>query len=121
MKQTIICTVCPNGCEVQADYTCPEDISLSGYGCGRGKTYAYHECFDPRRTFTSSVRISGAGRRMLPVRSSAPVPKVSLMDCAAQAHAITVETPIRREQILAENFCGTGADLVAAMTLEREA
>ena len=30
MKKTVICTVCPNGCRVQVEYTCREDAVVSG-------------------------------------------------------------------------------------------
>lgn len=36
MKKTVICTVCPNGCRVQVEYTCREDAVVSGNSCPRG-------------------------------------------------------------------------------------
>ena len=120
MKKTIVCTVCPNGCEIEAEYTCREDIKITGNKCNRGIAYCTDECFDPRRTFTSSVRISGAGRRMLPVRTTEPVPKALLMRCAEEVHKITVKAPVKRNQIISPNFLETGADLIAAMSLEEE-
>jgi len=121
MKKTIICTVCPNGCAIEAEYTSREDLKLTGYTCKRGITYATDECFAPKRTFTSSMRITGASRRMMPVRTDAPVPKELLMDCATAAREMTLEAPMKSRQVLQENFLGSGANLVAAMTLEREA
>lgn len=118
MKKTIICTVCPNGCEVEAVYTCKEDMQITGNKCKRGIEYCINECFDPKRTFTSSVRISSSGRRMLPVRTTAPVSKELLMSCADEVHKITVKAPVRNQQIIVENFLNTGVDLVAAMSLE---
>ena len=56
MKNTVTCTVCPNGCEIEVNYTTKEDAVLTGYACKRGITYAIDECFEPKRTFTSSVR-----------------------------------------------------------------
>ena len=120
MKKTIVCTVCPNGCEIEAEYTCREDIKITGNKCNRGIAYCTDECFDPRRTFTSSVRISGAGRRMLPVRTTEPVSKALLMRCAEEVHKITVNAPVKRNQIISPNFLDTGADLIAAMSLEEE-
>ena len=79
MKNTIICTVCPNGCEIEVNYTTREDAVLTGYTCKRGIPYAIDECFEPKRTFTSSVKIKGSDRRMLPVRTTGPIPKELLM------------------------------------------
>ena len=120
MKKTIVCTVCHNGCDIEAEYTCREDIKITGNKCNRGIAYCTDECFDPRRTFTSSVRISGAGRRMLPVRTTEPVPQALLMRCAEEVHKITVKAPVKRDQIISPNFLETGADLIAAMSLEEE-
>ena len=120
MKKIITCTVCPNGCEVVAEYTSKDDLVLSGHRCRRGVEYCTNECFDPKRTFTSSVAISGAVRRRMPVRTTAPIPKADLLACADLAHAITLEAPISCGQIVAENVLGTGVDLVACMTLEKK-
>ena len=121
MKQTIICTVCPNGCVVEAEYTCLEDLKLSGYGCKRGIAYCTDECFDPKRTFTSSVAVAGACRRMLPVRTDKPVRKDMLMACAEKVHTLRMEAPVQMGQVIEADFLGTGANLVAAMSLEKEA
>ena len=117
MKKTITCTVCPSGCQVTAQYTCREDIVLTGNKCKRGLEYCTNECFDPKRTFTSSVRISGADRRMLPVRTTAPVPKDRIMELAELVRGLQVSAPIKSHQIIAANVLNTGIDLVAAMTL----
>ena len=120
MKQTIICTVCPNGCAVEAEYTCKEDMKLSGYGCKRGITYCTDECFAPMRTFTSSVAVQGACRRMLPVRTDGVVPKEMLMQCAEAVKGIRLSAPVKTQQVIAADFLGTGVNLIAAMSLEKE-
>lgn len=121
MKKTITCTVCPNGCIVDADYTCREDLKLTGYSCKRGIAYCTDECFAPKRTFTSSAHICGSSRRMLPVRTDAPVPKELLMQCAEETHKMVLNAPVASQQVLQENFFGTGVNLIAAMTLKKEA
>lgn len=121
MKKIIICTVCPNGCRIEADYTGEADLTLTGQRCERGKAYARDECFSPKRTFTGSVRVTGAGRRMLPVRSSVPIPRPLLERCAEETRALSVAAPVACHQVLLPNVLGSGADLIASMTLEREA
>lgn len=120
MEKIIICTVCPNGCEVTATYTNENDLSLSGNKCKRGVEYCKNECFNPKRTFTSSVKIEGADRRMLPVRTSAPISKDMIMDCADAVHNTKVTAPVKRGDVICENILGTGVDMVAAMTLEEK-
>lgn len=120
MKKTITCTVCPNGCEVVAEYTSREDLVLSGYRCRRGIEYCTNECFDPKRTFTSSVAISGAPRRRMPVRTTAPIPKAKLLACAEAVRGIALEAPVACGETVARDVLGTGVDLVACMTLEKK-
>lgn len=120
MKKQITCTVCPRGCTIEAEYTSREDIKLTGYGCNRGVEYSKNECFEPKRTFTSSVRIRGAYRRMLPVRTSAPVPKELLQQCAERVRALEVTAPVTMGQVLDDDFLGTGTQLIASMTLPKE-
>lgn len=117
MKNTIICTVCPNGCEIEVNYTTREDAVLTGYGCKRGIPYAIDECFEPKRTFTSSVKIKGTDRRMLPVRTTGPISKELLMKAADAVAAITLEVPVKCGDVIVENFLDTDVNLIAAMSL----
>lgn len=118
MKKTVTCTVCPNGCEIEVNYTTKEDAVLTGHACKRGITYALDECFEPKRTFTASVRISGADRRMLPVRTTAPIPKDLLLKAAEALNEITLEVPVKCGDVIVDNFLDTGIKLIATMSLE---
>ena len=117
MKKIIICTVCPNGCEVSAEYTSKDDVKLTGNRCKRGVEYCINECFDPKRTFTSSVAIIGANRRRMPVRTSAPIPKEMQMDAMVEVKKLTVKGPMKPGDVIVKDFMGTGADLVASGSL----
>ena len=118
MTNTVTCTICPNGCVIEVNYTTREDAVLTGHSCKRGISYAIDECFEPKHTFTSSVRISGSDRRMLPVRTNAPIPKSMLMQAADAVRAMTLTAPVKCGDVLEESFLGTDAKLVSAMTLE---
>jgi CxxC motif-containing protein len=118
MKKTVTCTICPNGCEIEVNYTTREDAALTGHRCKRGITYAIDECFEPKRTFTSSVKISGTDRRVLPVRTIGPIPKDMIMTAAEAVSDMALTVPVKCGEVLAENFLGTDVKLVSAMTLE---
>lgn len=118
MKNTVTCTICPNGCEIEVNYSNREDAVVTGHRCKRGITYALDECFAPKRTFTSSVKISGTDRRVLPVRTTAPIPKELVMEAAEAVRAMALTVPVHCGEVLAENFLGTEVNLVSAMTLE---
>ncbi|HCH28089.1 MAG TPA: molybdopterin oxidoreductase [Ruminococcaceae bacterium] len=120
MKRTVTCTVCPNGCEIGIEYNTKEDAVLNGYGCKRGVSYALDECFEPKRTFTSSVKISGSDRRVLPVRTTKPIPKSILMKAAKEVEGISLKAPIKCGEVIENDFLNTKAKLIATMTLEGE-
>ena len=84
MKNIVTCTICPNGCEIEVDYTTREDAKITGHRCKRGESYALDECFEPKRTFTSSIKITGTDRRVLPVRTTGPIPKELIMKAAEE-------------------------------------
>lgn len=118
MKKTIICTTCPNGCEITAEYTDRDDFSIEGNRCNRGHEFALNECFEPKRMFTASVKLNGADRKRLPIRSNAPVPKDMLMDISKSIKDIEVSVPIAGRQIIVENVLGTGVDLISSMSVK---
>lgn len=117
MKKTIICTVCPRGCQIEAEFTGPGDIVLKGFSCPRGERYARDECLAPKRLFTSSVRMDAPGRRMLPVRTREPIAKEMLLPCAEAVRQISLDGHVRVGDVIRKDFLGTGTDLVASMTL----
>lgn len=118
MKNIVTCTVCPNGCEIEVNYTTREDAVLTGYVCKRGITYALDECFEPKRTFTASVKITGTDRRVLPVRTTGPIAKDLLMTAAEELTKIELTVPVKCGEVIVENFLDTGVNLIAAMSLE---
>ena len=118
MKNIVTCTVCPNGCEIEVNYTTREDAVLTGYVCKRGITYALDECFEPKRTFTASVKITGTDRRVLPVRTTGPIAKDLLMTAAEELTKIELTVPVKCGDVIVENFLDTGVNLIAAMSLE---
>ena len=120
MKKSITCIICPNGCQMEAEYSVETGLLIAGFRCERGREYGKNEFFTPKRIFTSSIKIYGANRRMLPVRSDRPIPKEKLMDCMKEIRKISLQAPIAEHQIIIPDILHTGTDIVASMTLERE-
>ena len=112
MKKDIICTICPKGCTITVEDNGGK-LSLSGYGCKRGEVYATNEFTAPVRILTTTVKINGNDSDLLPVRSSAPIPKEKLLDCMEVIKKATVNLPVKQYDIIVTNICGTGVDIVA--------
>ncbi len=114
------CIVCPIGCHLEADVSeSGEILSVSGNTCKRGETYIRDEVTDPRRTLTSTVKLTGAAHdKFLPVKTDGTIPKGRLFEAMEVLSKITVTVPVRRGDIIVENFLGEGANLVAGKTVD---
>ena len=120
MKKNVACIICPHGCaiSVTGEPKANRIDQIEGYRCPRGQEYARQEFLSPTRILTASVRMAEPGRRMLPVRSSAPVPLELLFSCMAEIRKQTVHAPVSHHQVIVRNILNTGADIVASMPLE---
>ena len=98
----------------------PEGTAVSGHECSRGEKYALQELADPRRVLTGTVRVTGGFLPRLPVKSSAPIPKKLIMEASRALSRINAVAPLRCGDIIAENFAGSGADLISTRDLPRE-
>ena len=113
MTKTMTCIVCPRGCGLEIE-TAEPSPHVSGAACKRGVEYALRELVDPRRVLTSTVRITEGQRRRLPVRTTAPIPLPRLVEAARALDAVSVRPPLACGAIIAPDWLGLGADLVAA-------
>jgi CxxC motif-containing protein len=116
MKKAMTCIICPRGCALEVEATTPPVVS--GAACKRGVDYATSELVDPRRVLTSTVRVLGGRRRRFPVRSALPIPLPRLVEAARALDSIVVTPPLACGSVVAADWLGLGADLLAADDLE---
>jgi CxxC motif-containing protein len=110
MKE-MICIVCPRGCHLKID---ENTLEAQGNTCPRGEEYAKNEIVSPMRTITGSVGISGGIHPRLAVRTNRAVPKSKMFEIMAALHACKVHAPVKRGDVIIENVCGTGANVIAS-------
>ena len=110
MKE-MICIVCPRGCHLKIDVN---TLEAQGNTCPRGEEYAKNEIVSPMRTITGSVGISGGIHPRLAVRTNRAVPKSKMFEIMAALHACKVHAPVKRGDVIIENVCGTGANVIAS-------
>lgn len=111
MKKEIICIICPKGCVINVDGDGDKINSVEGYTCKRGLEYATAEFTNPVRILTTTVK---AGEDLLPVRSEKPVPKDKILDCMEVIRKTSVKLPVKMYDIVIENICDTGINIVAS-------
>lgn len=120
-EETYTCICCPLGCRLTVMLS-QTDAGLDatdvvGYTCRRGKDYAQQEATHPARMVTAAVPVEG---RLLPasVKTAAPVPKNSMLQVAETLRGLRLTPPVREGQVLIENVCGTGVDVVATKEVD---
>lgn len=113
MKE-MICIVCPRGCHLKIDET---TLETQGNTCPRGEEYAKNEIVSPMRTVTGSVGIAGGIHPRLAVRTDRAVPKSKMFEIMDALHACKVKAPVKRGDIIIENVCGTGANVIASRNM----
>ena len=110
MKE-MICIICPRGCHLTVD---TDTLTVSGNSCPKGEEYGKNEVVSPMRTVTGSVDIKGGIYTRLAVRTDKAVPKDKMFDIMDELHHFQTCAPVKRGQVLIENICGTGANIIAS-------
>ena len=105
------CIICPNGCDIQPAQDSGE-IVVSGALCSKGKQYVLQEMTDPRRTISSLARVDGGERQVVGVRLTAAIPKAKIAEVMGEIRKISLNAPVKRGQVVANNILGLGCDLI---------
>ncbi|MCR4818392.1 MAG: DUF1667 domain-containing protein [Fretibacterium sp.] len=122
MQRKFTCIICPNGCEITADYETAADgsaviHSIEGQTCPKGGEYVKQELTDPRRTIASSVLVRGGELPLASVRLTAPIPKARISDAMQEIKKLTVDAPVETGTVLIGNLLGLGTDLVVTKSV----
>lgn len=107
----LVCISCPKGCEMEAVREGGE-VKVTGNSCPKGEAYAKAEVTNPTRMVTGLVKVAGT-RRPLPVKTRTPIPKGKIADVTNLLANTTVLPPKRIGDVIVEDVCGTGVDVVA--------
>ena len=114
MKE-LICIVCPKGCHLKVDEN--NDYAVTGNGCPRGAEYGKAELTNPTRVVTSTVRCTGASLPRCPVKTNGAIPKGMIFEIMRELDQVNLTAPVTVGQVVIENVCGTGVNVVAARSL----
>ena len=122
MRRKFTCIICPNGCEITAEYEAATgggvDVrSIEGQTCPRGAEYVKQELTDPRRTIASSVLVRGGELPLASVRLTAPIPRARIFDAMGEIRKLAVDAPVEAGTVLIENLLGLGTDLVVTKSV----
>ena len=119
MKRTFTCIVCPNGCEMEAEYEGTNVISVTGNLCPKGRDYVTQELVDPRRTIASSVIVKGGILPLTSVRTNRAIPKDRIFDVMAEINKVTLTAPVHIGDVVIENVLGLGSDVIVTKHIDK--
>ena len=119
MKRTFTCIVCPNGCEIDAEYDGTQVLSVTGNLCPKGKAYVTQELSDPRRTIATSVRVMGGTLPLTSVRLTSPIPKNRIFDAMTEIDREVLTAPVRIGDVIIHNLLGFSCDVIVTKNIDR--
>ena len=108
----LVCIVCPKGCTMKIEEKDGE-ISVTGNSCKRGASFAVSEMTEPKRTVFKDAPV-------IPVRVSAEIPKDRIFDVMREINAVTLSSPVGRNDVIIKNVLGLGADVIATSGILKE-
>ncbi len=113
MTKHITCVTCPMGCGITVELNDSNEIvSITGNTCKRGEVYARNEVTNPQRSLATTVKVNGGIHNVVPCKSAGPLPKNKIFDCMAEINNANAKAPIKIGDVLVENVCGTGVNIV---------
>lgn len=105
------------GCTIDATVKDGELVKVEGQACRRGIAFVREELSDPRRVLTTTVRVRGGVWPLVPVRSSAALPKGLLMEVVRELRGISLQAPVEEHQVVWRNVHDTGVDIVTSRAM----
>jgi len=108
------CINCPMGCQLTVKKD-GDNIMVSGNTCPRGAAYGKDEVVNPTRIVTSTIKVINGER--VSCKTERAIPKGKIFDCMKEIRHKKVEAPIKIGQVLIENVCGTGINVVATKNI----
>ena len=116
-ERELVCIICPRGCRLKveiSDGKAAQEIRISGNSCPRGEEYGKKEVIHPTRTVTSTVRVEGGRRHLVPVKTLKEIRRKKFSTVWKRSADCQLKAPVCIGQILLEDIAGTGIPLVTS-------
>ena len=107
------------GCQITVELENGEVTSVTGNTCGIGDKYARNEVTHPERTVTSTSVVIGGDKPRVSVKTQSNIPKDKIADVMREIDAAVMHAPVHIGDIVVENVCGTGVNVVATRNVEQ--
>ena len=118
IKRKLICIRCPRGCEIETTIDGIEEIK--GNICKLGEEYVKNEINDPRRIITTTVRVKGGIYPLVPVWTTAPIPKDKIPGLIKLLRTVELDAPVEIDKVVIKNIFELGIDIVTSSTVAKK-
>lgn len=114
----LVCLACDCSCNLILYFTESNLTSINGNKCNRGILYANKQYIIPSRTLTTILKVNNGNVKTVPVKSELSVPKSLILEILNELKDITVNAPINNGDIIRENICNTGINIIATSNVK---
>ncbi|MGI6216001.1 MAG: DUF1667 domain-containing protein [Coriobacteriales bacterium] len=111
-NMSFTCVSCPLGCQLEVLVDGGNVVSVTGNNCNRGVEYARSEATDPKRVVTALVDVRDS-QMPASCRTESAISKRLIPQCLKVLRGIELEKPVRIGQVIVENVCDTGVNIIA--------
>jgi CxxC motif-containing protein len=101
------------------DYEGCKAVTVRGAKCPKGIAYGIAEIESPMRILTSVVSAEGLPVKMVPVRTSKPIPKKDILAAMDEIKKARVKGPVRAGQAIIPDLLGLGIKIIATRSVYR--
>lgn len=119
MTKEFTCIVCPNGCQITAQWDGSRVGEISGALCPRGAAYVSQELTAPKRNIATSVRVQGGVLPLASVRLTAPIPKEAIFPALQQIQQLTLTAPVETGTVILRGLLGYDSDVIVTRGCEK--
>jgi CxxC motif-containing protein len=122
MKKELICVICPNGCQLQAEIQegdRPAVTNVTGNLCDKGPEWARQEIINPMRTIASSVLVEDGDLPMVSVRTDSAIPLKKIFEVMKEIRAARVNAPVRIGDVIIEKVAGLTCNIIATRNVKK--
>jgi CxxC motif-containing protein len=122
MRKELICVICPNGCQLQADIQEGEQLvvtDVTGNLCDKGPEWARQEIVNPMRTIASNVLVEQGDFPLVSVRTDSPIPLKNIFDVMKEIKASRLKAPVKIGDIIIEKVAGLPCNIIATRNVQR--
>lgn len=119
MTRSFTCIICPNSCEITAEYEGDTVYAVQGATCSKGDAYVRQELTDPQRNIATSVLVEGGELPLASVRLSRPIPKKDIFRVMEAINTVRLQAPTAIGQVVLHNVCGQDADVIVTKNVAR--